>query len=188
MHLTRRFEDALLYTCHIHGAQKRKGTDTPYVAHLLGTAALAIEAGADEDMAIAALLHDAAEDQGGEARLADIEARFGSRVAAIVSDCSDTFEEPKPAWLQRKEAYLAKIGHKSRDSLLVALADKTYNVEAIVADLDAVGDAVWSRFSADAKGVRWYYASLATAFETLLPGPATRRFRRAVDAMHAPRG
>jgi (p)ppGpp synthase/HD superfamily hydrolase len=186
MHLTKRFEDALLYACHIHAAQKRKGSDTPYIAHLLGTAALVIEAGGDEDQAIAALLHDAAEDQGGEARLADIENRFGPRVAGIVRECTDSVEDPKPAWRPRKEAYIASLEEKSPDSLLVTLADKIYNAEAIVADFAVLGDELWDRFNADAVNIRWYYESLACAFARRLPGPPAGRFRRAVDAMHAP--
>jgi (p)ppGpp synthase/HD superfamily hydrolase len=139
-----RFDGALIYAVHLHGGQVRKGTTIPYVAHLLGVASLALEAGADEDEAIAALLHDAVEDQGGLARRADIEVRFGARVARIVADCSDADQEPKPPWRERKEAYLANLGSKAKSSLLVSLADKTHNAQAIVSDLHSQGPSLWN--------------------------------------------
>lgn len=183
--LTRRFEDALVYACVIHAAQRRKGTDIPYVSHLLGVASLTLEHGGDEDQAIAALLHDAAEDQGGAERLADIEGRFGPGVAAIVADCTDSWIEPKPEWRRRKEAYLAALPGKPRASLLVSLADKTHNARAIVADLGMCGDALWERFTGGREGSLWYYQALADQFGQLLPGPLAGELRGAVATMHS---
>ena len=104
--LTERFDSAFRYAHRLHREQTRKGTTTPYISHLMSVAALVIEHGGNEDQAIAALLHDAAEDQGGEATLAKIRRTFGPAVAAIVSDCTDAWTEPKPSWRPRKEAYL----------------------------------------------------------------------------------
>jgi (p)ppGpp synthase/HD superfamily hydrolase len=181
--LTVRFDEALAYASRVHREQCRKGTNTPYISHLLGTAAIALENGADEDQAIAALLHDAVEDQGGAARLADIRARFGDRVAEMVDHCTDTDIEPKPPWRARKEAYIASLAHKPAASLAVSLADKTHNAGAIVADLASVGDAVWDRFTGGRDGSIWYYRSLVTAFRAKLGGSETERFAGLVDQM-----
>src|SRR5262245_5807386 len=113
MALSQRFDEALVYAARVHAAQKRKGTEIPYLSHLLAVAALALEHGASEDEAIAALLHDAVEDQGGAARRADIRWRFGDAVAAIVDGCSDADVEPKPPWRERKERYLAHLARAS---------------------------------------------------------------------------
>ena len=179
-----RFDDALAYASRIHRTQTRKGSEIPYVSHLLGVASLAIEAGADEDQAIAALLHDAAEDQGGAARLDDIRKRFGDRVAEIVSDCTDSWTEPKPDWRLRKEAYVSSLGEKPPDSLLVSLADKTHNAATINADLAVHGARVWDRFTGGRDGSLWYYAALAESFRRHLPGPGATRFSAMVDEMH----
>lgn len=183
--LTTRFDEALVYASEAHRAQTRKGADIPYMSHLLGVASIAIENGADEDQAIAALLHDAVEDQGGAARLADIERRFGHRVAEIVDHCTDSDVEPKPPWRARKEAYLASLREKPLSSLEVSLADKTHNAGAIVADLHAHGDAVWDRFTGRREGSLWYYRSLADIFAALIPGAGASRFERLVSEMEA---
>ena len=109
MVLSPRFEQALQYACWLHSGQLRKGTMVPYVAHRLSVAGLALEYGADEDEAIAALLHDVVEDAGGKARAADLRQRFGDRVADIVQGCTDTDLHPKPPWQARKEAYIAGL-------------------------------------------------------------------------------
>ena len=181
--LTERFDDALAYASRIHRAQRRKGADIPYVSHLLGVAAIAIENGATEDQAIAALLHDAVEDQGGAARLEDIRNRYGEEVALIVDDCTDSDTEPKPPWRARKEAYLASLSHKPAASLEVSIADKTHNASAIVADLHIHGGEVWSRFTGGKDGSLWYYRELAKIFAELIPGEASNRFIRLVDEM-----
>lgn len=182
-HLTERFDEALVYASCIHRDQRRKGADIPYVSHLLGVAAIAIENGATEDQAIAALLHDAVEDQGGAARLEDIRTRFGEQVARIVADCTDSDTEPKPPWRARKEAYLASLPHKPSASLEVSIADKTHNAGAIVADLYIHGEQVWTRFTGGKDGSLWYYRELSDAFAELAPGMASESFARRVDEM-----
>jgi (p)ppGpp synthase/HD superfamily hydrolase len=180
--LTNRFDTALAYTSEAHREQVRKGSNIPYVSHLLGVASIALEFGADEDQAIAALLHDSVEDQGGLERLADIRSRFGNRVAGIVMDCTDAVETPKPEWQTRKERYLASLAGKSRDSLLVSLADKTHNAEAIANDREQVGEAIWDRFTGGKHGSIWYYRSLAETFSATFPNYALR-LQKAVDRM-----
>lgn len=145
-------------------------------------AALVVEHGGNEDQAIAALLHDAAEDQGGIETLAEIRTTFGDAVAAIVSDCTDTWDEPKPPWRARKEAYLAILPGKPARSLLVSQADKTHNAEAILFDYRVLGDDLWDRFSGGADGTRWYYNALVDVFSSAMPGRHSDRLSRAVAA------
>jgi len=178
--LTSRYDDALRYAHDLHREQTRKGTLIPYISHLMTVSALVIEHGGNEDQAIGALLHDAAEDQGGDATLADIRRRFGDAVAQIVNDCTDAWEEPKPEWRPRKEAYLAILPKKSPQSLLVSLADKTHNAEAILFDYRALGDDLWPRFNGGADGTRWYYRALADVFAQSMPGRLSDRLARAV--------
>jgi (p)ppGpp synthase/HD superfamily hydrolase len=180
---TDRFDEALAYASRLHRDQRRKGSDVPYVSHLLGLASLAIGAGATEDEAIAALLHDAVEDQGGLPRLGEIRDRFGEAVARIVADCTDAHTEPKPPWRARKEAYLASLAGKPASSLRVSLADKTHNAGAIVADLAVHGPAVWDRFTGGREGTLWYYRGLAAAFRAHLPGPGAERLAALVERM-----
>ena len=156
-----RFDEALAYASRLHRDQRRKGTDIPYISHLMSVAALVLEHGGDEDQAIAALLHDAVEDQGGEPILEEIRLRYGDGVAKIVADCSDAWEEPKPPWRERKEAYLAKLPEKDAASLLVSLADKTHNARAILNDLRQIGDDIWDRFNGGKDGTIWYYEALS---------------------------
>lgn len=178
--LTTRFDDALRYAHDLHRDQTRKGTPIPYVSHLMTVSALVIEHGGNEDQAIGALLHDAAEDQGGAETLEEIRRRFGDAVAEIVHDCTDAWVEPKPDWRRRKEDYLAKLPMKPAQSLLVSLADKVHNAEAILFDYRALGDALWSRFNGGRDGTRWYYQSLAGVFVESLPGRLSDRLSKAV--------
>ncbi len=136
-----RFRQALAYSDELHQAQRRKGSGAPYIAHLLGVAAIVLEHGGTEDEAIAALLHDAVEDQGGPPTLAAIQQRFGRRVAAIVAGCTDADTVPKPPWQERKEAYLAHLATADAGVCLVSAADKLYNLRTIVADYRAIGEA-----------------------------------------------
>jgi (p)ppGpp synthase/HD superfamily hydrolase len=175
--LTDRFDRALLYATHVHGGQVRKGTSTPYIAHLLAVAATVLEYGGDEDLAIAALLHDSAEDQGGTARLDDVRNRFGKRVARIVEACSDSLAdtakgERKADWQERKERYLAHLQKADDDILRVSLADKVHNARSILRDLRKakIGAKVWARFSQPKEKTLWYYRSLADRFCKRLPG------------------
>jgi (p)ppGpp synthase/HD superfamily hydrolase len=162
--LTERFGEALAFANEVHRGQLRKGTQVPYIAHLMGVASIALNFGADEDEAIGALLHDAVEDQGGPPMLEEIRRRFGPRVAEIVDGCTDSWTTPKPPWLPRKRAYIDHVRSASASVRLVSAADKLYNVRAIVRDYRRVGDAVWLRFSASPADVLWYYQSLAEIF------------------------
>ena len=162
--LTERFTYALSLACQLHRHQSRKGTQIPYVAHLLAVASIALEHGASEDEAIAAVLHDAVEDQGGPPTLARIRREFGDGVADIVEGCTDTDVVPKPPWRARKEEYIAKIAYKSKATRLVSAADKLHNARAILADYRTQGEALWSRFNGGREGTLWYYRALADAF------------------------
>jgi (p)ppGpp synthase/HD superfamily hydrolase len=177
--LTGRYDEAFRYAHELHGMQKRKGTSIPYISHLMIVSALVIENGGTEDQAIGALLHDAAEDQGGAETLEVVKNRFGDAVAEIVHDCTDSWDEIKSEWRPRKEAYLAKLPAKSKQSLLVSLADKTHNAEAILFDYRVLGDALWNRFNGGAAGTRWYYKSLADIFADVMPGRLSDRLSRA---------
>lgn len=169
--LTERFEEALVYAATLHRRQLRNATRIPYVSHLLGVASLVLEAGGDEDETIAALLHDAAEDQGGRETLNEIRQRFGERVADIVHACSDTLEAEKPPWAGRKRAYLARLEGASPSVLLVSSADKLHNARAILADYRAIGEDLWQRFRGGRDGTLWYYRALVDAFAQARPPP-----------------
>lgn len=161
-----KFTDALGYAADLHRTQNRKGGDIPYVAHLLSVAGLVIEGGGDETQAIAGLLHDAAEDQGGQNTLDEIETRFGTDVATIVAECSDTFETPKPPWRKRKQDYIDHLDEVSQPTILVSLADKLDNARAILRDLRIVGPELWQRFSVhDPQDHLWYYGSLLKVYQ-----------------------
>lgn len=183
--LSQRFDAALVFASELHRMQLRKGTSIPYISHLLAVAALVIEHGGNEDQAIAGLLHDAAEDCGGEPTLREVEKRFGAAVANIVSDCTDSWVEPKPPWRERKETYLATLPNKSLQSLLVSLADKTHNARAILSDQRVIGNDIWNRFNGGRDGTLWYYSSLSDVFSTRIPGSLSAELRRTVAAMSA---
>jgi len=166
MPYTSRFETALSFAARLHLTQARKGTGTPYIGHLLGVASLVIENGGDEDEAIAALLHDAVEDQGGKPTESVIERMFGKKVADIVRGCTDCDDEggPKPAWRPRKEAYIAHLKQADSSTRLVSASDKLYNARSILDGLRACGEGVWKRFSAGKEGQLWYYRTLTDEF------------------------
>ena len=164
MHLSPRFEQAIHYATLIHAGQKRKGTQIPYLAHLLGVVSIALEYGASEDEAIGALLHDAGEDAGGNERIEDIRCRFGDAVADIVQGCTDTVIIPKPPWRKRKEEYIAHVAHASASVRFVSASDKLHNARAILRDCRKHGDALWSRFNGGKEGSLWYYRTLVIAY------------------------
>jgi (p)ppGpp synthase/HD superfamily hydrolase len=164
MLLSQLFEQALVYATKAHCNQTRKQTGIPYIAHILGVTAIAMEFGADEAEAIGALLHDTVEDCGGAERLKDIKAKFGENVANIVEGCTDADETPKPPWLQRKEKYLAHLSNTNASTRLVSAADKLHNARAIVADLRKQGLEVFERFKGKRDGTLWYYRSLVSGF------------------------
>ncbi len=187
--LTNRFDDALRYAAIVHRNQRRKGTDVPYLSHLLGVASLVLENGGDEGETIAALLHDAAEDKGGTRELDQIQARFGSRVAEIVEACSDSLERDpakKPPWHERKVAYHRHLRESGDPSvLLVSAADKLHNARATLTDVRTFGRSVWKRFSATREDALWNYRELLKIYAAASKTderlrPLVRELRRVV--------
>ena len=181
---TARFAAAMTYAHEVHQGQRRKGTGIPYIAHLLGVTAIAMEYGANEDEAIGALLHDAAEDGGGEETLAYIRAQFGDAVADIVLGCSDSLvEDPedKLPWLERKENYLAHLENASASVCLVSAADKLHNVRSIIRDYREHGEDIWDRFQGKRDGTLWYYETVADVLIRRYRSPLTRDLQDAVD-------
>jgi (p)ppGpp synthase/HD superfamily hydrolase len=183
--LGRRFEQALLFATRKHAGQHRKGTTVPYVAHLLSVAGLVLEAGGDEDLAIAALLHDVVEDCGGAPMLREIRRRFGKRVADVVDGCTDTDLDPKPPWRKRKEDYIAHLRTAHADTRLVSAADKLHNVRSIVAAYREIGERVWERFHGKRDGTLWYYRALLLEFQRRKTTSLIRELERAVIELEA---
>jgi len=186
--LTSRFDEAFAYAHAAHAAQTRKGTSAPYVGHLIGVASIVLDDGGSEDEAIAALLHDAAEDAGGRERLADIRARFGDAVAAIVEDCTDTWTTPKPPWLERKKHYVEHARTLPPSSLRVSSADKVHNSYAILRDLRNIGDKVWERFNPKPDDVLWYYQALVRAYREAGGGRLVDELERIVRGIEREMG
>lgn len=180
MQLTTRFDEACVFALRLHAQQKRKGTATPYVAHLLAVASIVLENGGNEDEAIAALLHDAIEDQGGEATREEILRRFGVTVVDIVDGCTDAHEIPKPPWRPRKEAYIAHIPAASASVRLVIAADKLHNARAVLADYRLLGELLWRRFAGGREGTLWYYRTVADALHKAGPSPLIDELQRVV--------
>jgi (p)ppGpp synthase/HD superfamily hydrolase len=162
--LTKRFEEAFLFAANLHANQTRKHSEVPYLAHLLGVTGLVLEDGGDEDQAIAALLHDAVEDQGGLPTLEDIRLKFGPRVSDLVFALSDSYSSPKPPWRERKENYIASLSNADPGVIRVSLADKVYNARATLWDVVSEGEAAWSRFNGGREGTLWYYQKLIEEF------------------------
>jgi (p)ppGpp synthase/HD superfamily hydrolase len=179
--LSPRLYEAFSYAAHLHRNQKRKGTTIPYVAHLMSVAALVLEEGGDEDEAIAGLLHDAVEDQGGRPTLEAIRDRFGERVASIVESCSDAETIPKPPWQERKDQYLAHLRTADDSVVRVSLADKLHNARAILVDYHIHGEELWSRFNATRDQTLWYYRALLEVFRERSTSWAVDELSRAVD-------
>ncbi len=158
------FSEALVFAARLHRSQRRKGPGgAPYLAHLLAVAATVLEFGGTEEEAIAALLHDAVEDQGGAATRELIARMFGEGVATIVDACTDTDIEPKPPWKRRKDAFIATLPEVSSSALLVILADKLHNIRSTIRDLGSAGEEVWKRFRGGREGTLWYYRAVADA-------------------------
>ena len=164
MKLSEEFQEALIYATRAHGDQKRKKTGIPFIAHILGVTAIAMEYGANETEAIGALLHDTVEDCGGAHRLRDIRETFGDNVATIVDGCTDTYESPKPPWLERKRGYIEHLKESDSSTRLVSASDKLHNTRAILAELRRHGLDVFERFSGKMDGTLWYYRTLVTTF------------------------
>lgn len=173
MMLGQRFADALDYTMTLHARQARKGSQIPYVSHLFSVASIALEHGATEEEAMAALLHDAIEDQGGEPIRQEIKQRFGDAVVAIVNGCTDADVTPKPPWRPRKETYIAHVATTTPSVRLISASDKLDNSQDIVADYQVVGEDLWERFEGGKKvGTLWYYRALVDAFRKAGDHPA----------------
>ena len=179
--LSTRFDHALLFAAQVHRNQDRKKSGIPYISHLLGVASIVLDYGGDEEMAIAALLHDAVEDHGGRPMLKVIEQVFGTRVAKIVDGCTDSYaEDPKKkeSWETRKFRYLRRLRHEDAETRFVSAADKLYNTRAVLRDLRYNGDATFARFSAPKAKIIWYYRSLVTEYRT---GGVTHLLKPLID-------
>jgi (p)ppGpp synthase/HD superfamily hydrolase len=185
MNLSSRFSDAFLYAAAMHADQRRKLSGEPYLAHLLAVAALVMEYGGTEDETIAALLHDAVEDQGGQPTLDEIRRRFGPAVAEIVAGCTDAMTTPKPPWRERKEAYIAAIRTASASIRLVAAADKLHNVRSLLRELRRQGEAVWAHFRGGRDGTLWYSRAVVDALGHSGSTPLVEELDRAVRELEA---
>ena len=175
-----RLQRAFRYAAEKHRGQTRKQSAVPYLSHLMAVASLVLEAGGDEDLAIAGLLHDVVEDCGGMPRLREIRQRFGPRVAKIVEGCTDSFGEPKPEWVERKKDYLREVKHAGVETRLVSASDKLHNVRTILADYRQHGEAIWSRFTGKKEGTLWYYRALSDEYRRRSPNRNTRELEIAV--------
>jgi (p)ppGpp synthase/HD superfamily hydrolase len=185
MELSTRFEDALILAKRLHAKQMRKGTTIPYISHLLAVASIVLEQGGSEDEAIAALLHDAIEDQGGVPTRRLIRERFGENVVEIVNGCTDAESMPKPPWRGRKEAYIARLADAPASVRLVSAADKLHNTRAILADYRDIGEALWKRFNGGKEGTLWYYRTLVTVLRNAERTPLVEELERVVSEIEA---
>lgn len=181
--LSSRFRRALLYASRIHGSKLRKKTKIPDIGHVLGVTATALEYGANETEAIAALLHDAVEDAGGEKRLRDIRKRFGKGVAMIVEGCTDSLEERKPPWLERKKRYVVHVRRASQPTKLVSAADKLQNVRSLARCYRTEGERIWERYDSGKPGALWYYRALIKAFTGKRIAPLVRDLNLALTEL-----
>ena len=183
MKLGPRFVRAFEFAAHKHAGQTRKGTTVPYLAHVMGVASLVLEYGGDEDLAIAALLHDVVEDCGGAPVLKEIRRKFGPRVARIVDGCTDSDTVPKPPWLERKQGYIRHLRNAGGETRLVSAADKLYNVRSIITAYREVGGKVWDRFTTGREGCLWYYRALLNEFARRRPTRLIADLRLAVEEL-----
>jgi hypothetical protein len=188
VHLSERFVEAVRYATDVHKDQKRKGTEIPYVSHLVAVASFVLDDGGDEDEAIAALLHDAPEDHGGRERLEDIRQRFGGKVAHIVEDCTDSWTKPKEPWIERKRKYVQHARTLGPSSLRVSAADKVHNAYCILRDLRNEGEVVWERFNAKPDDIICYYDDLVRSFRTAGGGHLVDELARVVLSIKRNKG
>jgi (p)ppGpp synthase/HD superfamily hydrolase len=184
-HLGPRLQRAFRYAAEKHAGQTRKQTAVPYLSHLMAVASLVLEAGGDEDMAIAALLHDVVEDCGGLPRLREVRKLFGARVAKVVEGCTDSFGELKPEWIERKKDYLREVKHADAETRLVSASDKLHNVRTILADYRQDGEAIWARFNGKKEGTLWYYRALNNEYRRRHPNRSTRELEIAVTELES---
>ncbi len=174
---------AVAYAAELHAGQFKKVDGQPYLAHLLRVTGIVIGAGGTADEAIAAVLHDAAEDHGGPMRLADIGRRYGAGVADMVGECTDSTSLPRPSWRERKEHYLRHLPDSSAGALLVSLADKVDNVRALIAAYRLHGEGLWQRCGRRAEDIRWYYGEIANLFAILRPGALSEELVQSTFAL-----
>jgi len=177
-----RFDEALGLAAAAFRDRRRKGTEIPYVAHLLQVAVWVAEGGGDEEQLIAAVLHDYLEDIEGSSA-AELRTRFGERVTRLVEALSDTTVRPKPPWRERKERYLAHLRAAPAEVKLISACDKLHNARSILRDLGLVGDEVWARFSATKGDTLWYYREVAGALAHEFDHPVVREVDEAVRAL-----
>jgi (p)ppGpp synthase/HD superfamily hydrolase len=182
--LTDKFEEALVYATRLHANQIRKISGVPYIAHLLSVAALVLEAGGTEEEAIAALLHDSIEDQGGKATREEIRQCFGDKVVAIIDGCTEWDTLPKPPWQERKKRYLENLRHASTSVRRVSLADKLHNARSLLADWRRYGDSIWTHFKAGREGTLWFYQSLVQVYSQTGSDCMTEELERVVSQLH----
>lgn len=180
-----RFMRAFQFAAEKHAGQTRKASTIPYIGHLMGVASLVLEAGGDEDLAIAALLHDVVEDCGGAPMLKEVRRRFGTRVAKVVDGCTDADTYPKPPWRERKENYLRHLKEADDDTRLVSAADKLNNVRSILVDYREIGESVWSRFNGGRDGTLWYYRALLDEFLSRPDNRVSRELALAVEDLES---
>jgi len=180
-----RFRRAFLFAAEKHAKQARKASTIPYIAHLMGVAATVLEFGGDEDMAVAALLHDVVEDCGGEPMLKQVRRRFGRKVAKIVDGCTDSYTTPKPPWRERKANYIRHLKDADDPTRLVSAADKLNNIRSILADYRNIDEAIWDRFNGGREGTLWYYRSLLDEFMRRRPSRLIREFELAVNELES---
>lgn len=178
-----RLQKAFRYAAEKHAGQTRKQTAVPYLSHLMAVSSLVLEGGGDEDMAIAALLHDVVEDCGGVPRLREVRKMFGERVAKIVEECTDSFSDPKLPWIVRKREYLARLKHEDADTRLVSASDKLHNVRTVIADYRKDGESIWKRFSGGRDGTLWYYHALNEEFQRRKANRISRELAIAVGEL-----
>lgn len=184
MSYSARLDAAFAYAHALHRRQCRKGSPVPYITHLMAVAAAVGESGGTEDQVIAALLHDAVEDQGGQPTLAEIRRRFGDGVANLVLACSDTDIDPKPPWRARKEQFLASMRTADPAVRLIVAADKLHNAQSLTAGLLEQGPNLWDRFSASPEESLWYYAEAVRVLREGWDHPLLDRLALAVDQLH----
>jgi (p)ppGpp synthase/HD superfamily hydrolase len=175
-----RFLRAFHFAAEKHAGQTRKASTIPYLAHLMGVASLVLEFGGDEDLTIAALLHDVVEDCGGAPMLKEVRRGFGPRVAKIVDGCTDSDTDPKPPWRERKETYIHHLERADADTRLVSAADKLNNVRSILSDYRQVGESIWARFNGGREGTLWYYRALLQEFLRRKPNRLIRELDLAI--------
>lgn len=180
-----RFLRAFLFAAEKHAGQTRKASTIPYLAHLMGVASLVLEFGGDENMAIAALLHDVVEDCAGAHMLKEVRRRFGPGVAKIVDGCTDSDADPKPPWRERKETYIQHLKSADAETRLVSAADKLNNVRSILSDYRHVGEGIWARFNGGRDGTLWYYRALLEEFLRRKPNRLIRELELAVQELEA---